>query len=278
MTHDFNRSRPAAVAGMFYPDDPQELKSQIDFLLHNLEKKPLAGELFALIVPHAGYMYSGQVAAAAYQHLLEQDYDYVAVISPSHRDYFTEISVLPALSYSTPFRDVKIAVDLCERLIDQHESIIGSWAGHGQEHALEVQLPFLQRVLGDFGLIPIVMGDQNYEYSVILGEALAKVFRHQKALIVASTDLSHFYPAEDAEGKDKKIADRINSFDYEGLWDDIESQFCEACGAGPIVASMIAAKKRGANKSEVLLYQNSGDVTGDHSAVVGYLSAAIYRV
>ncbi len=277
MLTDFNKTRPTAVAGMFYPDDPTELKQQIDFYLKNLEKKPVIGELMAIVVPHAGYMYSGQVAAAAYTHLLDQEFDYVVVIAPSHREYFKGISVLPALGYSTPLRDVKIATSYCERLIQQNDNIIASWEGHNEEHSLEVQLPFIQRVLGDFELIPIIMGDQNYDNCVLLGEALAKVFRHQKTLIVASSDLSHYYPALDAEIKDKKVAKRINDFDYEGLWDDIESQASEACGAGPIVAAMYTAKKRGANKSEVLLYQHSGHITGDHSAVVGYLSAAIHK-
>ncbi len=277
MLTDFNKTRPTAVAGMFYPADPTELKQQIDFYLNNLEKKPVIGELMAIVVPHAGYMYSGQVAAAAYIHLLDQEFDYVVVIAPSHREYFKGISVLPALGYSTPLRDVKIATSYCERLIEQNDNIIASWEGHNEEHALEVQLPFIQRVLGDFELIPIIMGDQNFDNCVLLGEALVKVFRHQKTLIVASSDLSHYYPALDAEVKDKKIAKRINDFDYEGLWDDIESQSSEACGAGPIVAAMYTAKKRGANKSEVLLYQHSGNITGDHSAVVGYLSAAIHK-
>jgi len=277
MLTDFNKTRPPAVAGMFYPDDPTELKQQIDFYLNNLEKKPIIGELMAIVVPHAGYMYSGQVAAAAYIHLLDQEFDYVVVIAPSHREYFKGISVLPALGYSTPLRDVKIATSYCERLIEQNDNIIASWEGHNEEHALEVQLPFIQRVLGDFELIPIIMGDQNFDNCILLGEALVKVFRHQKTLIVASSDLSHYYPALDAEIKDKKVVKRINAFDYEGLWDDIESQSSEACGAGPIVAAMYTAKKRGANKSEVLLYQHSGNITGDHSAVVGYLSAAIHK-
>jgi len=277
MLTDFNKTRPTAVAGMFYPDDPTELKQQIDFYLNNLEKKPIIGELMAIVVPHAGYMYSGQVAAAAYIHLLDQEFDYVVVIAPSHREYFKGISVLPALGYSTPLRDVKIATSYCERLIEQNDNIIASWEGHNEEHALEVQLPFIQRVLGDFELIPIIMGDQNFDNCILLGEALVKVFRHQKTLIVASSDLSHYYPALDAEIKDKKVVKRINAFDYEGLWDDIESQSSEACGAGPIVAAMYTAKKRGANKSEVLLYQHSGNITGDHSAVVGYLSAAIHK-
>ncbi len=277
MLTDFNKTRPPAVAGMFYPDDPTELKQQIDFYLNNLEKKPIIGELMAIVVPHAGYMYSGQVAAAAYIHLLDQEFDYVVVIAPSHREYFKGISVLPALGYSTPLRDVKIATSYCERLIEQNDNIIASWEGHNEEHALEVQLPFIQRVLGDFELIPIIMGDQTFDNCILLGEALVKVFRHQKTLIVASSDLSHYYPALDAEIKDKKVVTRINAFDYEGLWDDIESQSSEACGAGPIVAAMYTAKKRGANKSEVLLYQHSGNITGDHSAVVGYLSAAIHK-
>ncbi|MCH8124838.1 AmmeMemoRadiSam system protein B [candidate division KSB1 bacterium] len=277
MLTDFNKTRPPAVAGMFYPDDPTELKQQIDFYLNNLEKKPIIGELMAIVVPHAGYMYSGQVAAAAYIHLLDQEFDYVVIIAPSHREYFKGISVLPALGYSTPLRDVKIATSYCERLIEQNDNIIASWEGHNEEHALEVQLPFIQRVLGDFELIPIIMGDQTFDNCILLGEALVKVFRHQKTLIVASSDLSHYYPALDAEIKDKKVVTRINAFDYEGLWDDIESQSSEACGAGPIVAAMYTAKKRGANKSEVLLYQHSGNITGDHSAVVGYLSAAIHK-
>ena len=277
MLTDFNKTRPPAVAGMFYPDDPTELKQQIDFYLNNLEKKPIIGELMAIVVPHAGYMYSGQVAAAAYIHLLDQEFDYVVVIAPSHREYFKGISVLPALGYSTPLRDVKIATSYCERLIEQNDNIIASWEGHNEEHALEVQLPFIQRVLGDFELIPIIMGDQTFDNCILLGEALVKVFRHQKTLIVASSDLSHYYPALDAEIKDKKVVTRINAFDYEGLWDDIESQSSEACGAGPIVAAMYTAKKRGANKSEVLLYQHSVNITGDHSAVVGYLSAAIHK-
>ncbi len=278
MAVEFQQARPPVVAGMFYPDDPKELKQQIDFFLQNLEERSIIGDIYGIISPHAGYMYSGQVAAAAYRQLLQRDYDYVAVIAPSHREYFNGISVLPAESYVTPLGPVKIAVEFCERLVEQSDVIIPSWAGHREEHALEVQLPFLQRVLGEFNLIPIVMGDQNYDYSAELGEALAKVLRHEKALIVASSDLSHYYPASEAERMDRRIIERINAYDYEGLWDDIETKLVEACGAGPMVATMIASRKMGANKGEVLMYRHSGDVTGDRSAVVGYLSAAFYRI
>ncbi|HHM23625.1 MAG TPA: AmmeMemoRadiSam system protein B [Bacteroidetes bacterium] len=277
MAVEFNQVRPPAVAGMFYPDDPRELKQQIDFFLQNLEERPIVGEIYGIVSPHAGYIYSGQVAAAAYRQLLRHDYRYVAVVAPSHREYFNGISVLPAISYETPLGEVKIATDLCERLIEQSEIILPSWAGHREEHALEVQLPFLQRVLGEFELIPLVMGDQNYDYAVELGEVLAKVLRHEKSLVVASSDLSHYYPASEAERMDRRVLDRINAYDYEGFWDDVETRRVEACGAGPIVAAMVAAKKMGANKAEVLMYRHSGDVTGDLSAVVGYMSAAFYH-
>ena len=277
MSDLFEKDRPAAVAGMFYPDDPTDLKNQIDFSLHNLEDKPIVGDIHGMIVPHAGYMYSGQVAAAAYKLLLDRDYDNVVVIAPSHREYFSGVSVLPAQHYKTPLGKVKINRELCYRIAELEDSIHISWEGHKDEHSLEVQLPFLQRTLGEFELIPIVMGDQNYDNSFNLGEAIAKLVRHENALVVASTDLSHYYPASEAEKMDKRILNKIKAFDFDGFWDEIEGKNSEACGAGPVLATMAAARKLGANKSDVLLYQHSGNITGDHTAVVGYLSAVLYQ-
>ncbi|HDL19301.1 MAG TPA: AmmeMemoRadiSam system protein B [Bacteroidetes bacterium] len=278
MTNQFDQDRPAVAAGIFYPEDPVELKHQIDFSLQNLEENPIVGEIRGMIVPHAGYMYSGQVAAAAYKQILDREYNVVVVISPSHREYFNGVSVLPARTYKTPLGNVKINRELTARLAEFSDFIHVSWNGHRGEHALEVQLPFLQRTLGDFELVPIVMGDQIYDYGYELGEVVAKLVRHENALIVASSDLSHYYPAGEAEKMDKRIIKRVNAFDYDGLWDEIEAKNSEACGAGPMLACMVAAKKIGANKSEVLLYQHSGNVTGDHSEVVGYLSAVLYQV
>lgn len=277
MSDIFEKDRPAAVAGMFYPDDPTDLKNQIDFSIHNLEDNPIVGEIHGMIVPHAGYMYSGQVAAAAYKLLLNRDYDNVAIIAPSHREYFTGVSVLPAQNYRTPLGNVKINRELCYRIAEIEDTIHVSWKGHNEEHSLEVQLPFLQRTLGKFELIPFVMGEQNYDNSFSLGEALAKLVRHENTLVIASTDLSHYYSASEAERMDKRIINRIKNFDYDGFWDEIESKNSEACGAGAVLACMVAAKKLGANKSKITLYRHSGNITGDHSAVVGYLSAALYQ-
>ncbi len=197
MSNQFEKDRSAVVSGTFYPDDPVKLKNQIDFSLANLEDKPIVGEIRGFIVPHAGYMYSGQVAAAAYKQLLNSDFDLVVVISPSHRENFSGVSVLPALNYKTPLGNVKINREMCQRIAEFDEMIHISWDGHREEHALEVQLPFLQRILGEFELIPIVMGNQTYDIGFNLGEAIAKLIRHEKALIIASSDLSHYYPAEE---------------------------------------------------------------------------------
>ncbi len=275
---NLHKVRRPAVAGAFYPDDPATLKEQIDFFLENLEEREIEGEILGLISPHAGYMYSGQVAAAGYKQLLGRDYDLVAVISPSHREYFRGVSAFCGDGYETPFGVIPIAGELCRRLAEQSEIVFDSWTGHREEHALEVQLPFLQRVLGEFRLLPLVMGDQNYDDAVELGETLGRLLRAEKALVVASSDLSHYYPAETAEMLDSRVIRHVNNFDYENLWNDIEFKRAEACGAGPIVAAMVAAKKMNANRSEVLMYRHSGHVTGDTSAVVGYLSAVLYHV
>lgn len=277
MSDQFEKDRPAVVAGTFYPEDPVELKKQIDFSIKNLEDKEIVGEIRGLVVPHAGYIYSGQVAASAYKPLLKSDFDLIAVIAPSHREYFNGVSVLPALNYTTPLGNVKINREMCRRLAEMENFIHLSWDGHRDEHALEVQLPFLQRILGEFELIPIVIGEQTYDICLTLGEVVAKLIRHEKALIVASSDLSHYYPGAEAEEKDKLIVQRIKTFDSDGFWDDIDAKNCEACGAGPILTCMTAAKKLGANRSEVMLYQHSGNVTGDHSSVVGYLSSVFYQ-
>ncbi len=272
------RIRKPAVAGTFYSDDPTALKEQIDFFLENLEENEIEGDIYGIISPHAGYMYSGQVAAAGYKQLLGRDYDVVLVIAPSHREYFKGVSAFCGEGYETPLGVIPVAEDLCRRLTEQSELIVDSWTGHREEHALEVQLPFLQRILGEFRLIPLVMGDQNYDDAVEVGEIIARILRHEKALVVASSDLSHYYPAAVAEKMDSRIIRHVNNFDYESLWNDIEAKRAEACGAGPIVSTMVATKKMGANKSEVLLYRHSGHVTGDESAVVGYLSAVMYRI
>lgn len=270
-----NDIRLPAVANMFYPGNPKALENEIENLLTRAPITKIDGEIAALVCPHAGYMYSGAVAAVGYNLLKGRDYSVVAIIAPSHREYFLGVSVFTGKGYETPLGLASVASGYAEALIAQNDLIHSSWSGHHREHALEVQLPFLQKVLKDAKIIPIVMGDQKTHTCQILGEALANVLQETSALIIASSDLSHYHPYPEAVAIDRRTSDLIAAFDDAGLLAALESGACEACGGGPIAAAMIATKKRGAQRSQVLVYQNSGDVTGDHSAVVGYLSAVL---
>jgi len=222
-------------------------------------------------------MYSGQVAAYAFKLLEGKKFDVVVVVAPSHRAYFRGASVYDRGSYETPLGLVPVNQELCKKLREQSSIIQSSTQGHTQEHALEVQLPFLQETIGKFYLVPIVLGDQSYQTCTEVARALRNVLQDQKALLVASTDLSHFHSYDRAVKLDNVILDDIRAFDPQKLAQDLESDRGEACGGGPVITVMLAAKGMGANKVQVLKYMNSGDVTGDRSSVVGYAAAVIYR-
>ncbi len=269
--------REAVVAGMFYPADKKALMRQVVELFERAKPKKIRGNIKALISPHAGYIYSGLTAAYAYKLLENKKFDSVVIISPSHREYFEGVSIFPGSYYRTPLGDVPMDLELCKLIVDNEPAIKLSQQGHIEEHALEVQLPFLQIILENFKLVPIVIGHQIKDYSYKIGEVLGKVLKTRNALVVASTDLSHYHPYEIANQLDKIAIDAIANFDYEKLLNELEEQHTEACGGGPAAAAMIAAKNLGANKVEILHSCNSGDVTGDKDAVVGYMSAVIYE-
>jgi len=230
------------------------------------------------VVPHAGYMYSGGVATRAYRQIMDKQIDVIAVISPSHREYFTEISIYDGYGYSTPLGILPVDKILAGELSEFSPQIILSEKGHRfEEHALEVQLPILQEVLSNFKIIPIVMGEHSYHNIETLAKALAKVLAGRNALLVASSDLSHFYNAQKAALLDNVVIENVKNFDDEKLFQDLQQGYCEMCGGGPAIAVMKACKLLGANKSEVLVYRNSGDVTGEYDEVVGYLSAVFYQ-
>ncbi len=270
--------RRPAVAGMFYSGNPETLEREVAVFLESAHPEANVHEIFGLVAPHAGYMYSGGVAARAYRQIMDRHYDVVVVISPSHHVYFEKISVYNGDYYETPLGLIPVDKELALLLAEADEQIIYSSIGHeGQEHALEVQLPFLQHVLEDFRLVPIVMGNQSYENILSLSDALSKVLHGQKALIVASSDLSHYHPYDVAVRMDSIVIEHINNFTEDNLYDDLTSGVCEMCGGGPVIAMMKACRNLGADKSKVILYRNSGDVTDERSQVVGYLAAMIYR-
>ncbi len=270
-----NNIRKPAVAGMFYPSDPSELKKQIDALMkRNIPPKKF-NNIFGIIVPHAGYIYSGATAAFAYNTIADKRYKTVIVISPSHREYFQGISIYAGDYYETPFGKIPINKLMRDKIACSDKNIRLGNVGHGPEHALEVQLPFLQVALLDFTLVPIVIGDQNRKYVFNLAEALAGAV-DKDTLIVASTDLSHFYSRAKAQILDKIIIDKISEFNYDALQEKLEERNCEACGGGCIVALLKTAELKGVKNSTILNYSDSGYVTKDTSEVVGYLSAVIH--
>ncbi len=266
----------------FYPSDPVKLTKEIADYYNKAKKEEFPGKIVALISPHAGYFYSGQVAAYGYKTLEGLKYQTVVVISPSHSAYFQGASIYNGKAYQTPLGTISVDKELALELSKMDNRIYLSEVGHTSsgtraEHALEVQLPFLQIVLGKFNLIPIVLGPENsYETYEALGKALGKVLKDKDALIVASSDLSHYHPYAEAIRLDSVVIKDVSSFNPKALFEDLSSDRCEACGGGPIIATMIAAQELGANQSKVVKYANSGDVTGDESQVVGYMSAVFY--
>lgn len=267
--------RKPAVAGMFYPGSANELNEQLEYLFAKAATQEHYENIAGIIAPHAGYVYSGLTAAKAYVHLKDKSYKNVFVISPSHREYFRGISIYPGDYYETPLGKIKINKDLSNKLTEAGEYIYLGHEGHRGEHALEVHLPFLQKTLNQFELIPIVMGDQAPEFINDLATALAKTI-DDESLVVASSDLSHFYDKDTANRLDSVVAEHINNFNYEELIKDLEARKCEACGGGPMAALMKALAAKGKNNSKVIARSDSGDVSGDNSEVVGYLSAIVY--
>jgi AmmeMemoRadiSam system protein B/AmmeMemoRadiSam system protein A len=267
--------RQAGVAGSFYPADPKTLSAMIDDMLAHATPPPIQDPILAVVAPHAGYQYSGPVAAYTYAALKGRRYSRVIVIAPSHYEAFDFTSVYEGDAYVTPLGTVQVDKAFAAQLAKMSSTMRLSSQGHdptkaGAEHAIEVQLPWLQRVLGEFTLVPIVMGDQSYENSRALGVALAKLIHGGDTLIVASSDLSHYHPYDEAVKIDHKTLNALQRWDYFSMSRNFEERIWEACGGAPIVSAMIAAERMGANQALVLKYANSGDTAGDHSRVVGY--------
>lgn len=269
--------RESVIAGTWYPGSPDKLKNQIQGYLAKAGADPPGGDLLGLIVPHAGYLYSGGVAAHAYRLLQDQPFDRVLILAPSHRAHFPGASVYHLGGYRTPLGVVSLDRALIDQLLEQDAELGFYPQAHAQEHSLEIQLPFLQVVLGPFRLTPIVMGNQSYESCRQLAATIAQVCRDQKVLLVASSDLSHYHGYLEAKQLDQRVLKCVEAFAPERLSRELARGGCEACGAGPMMTLLLASEMLGANEAKVLRYANSGDVTGDRSGVVGYMAAAVSR-
>jgi hypothetical protein len=259
------------------------LTAMIDDLLAHATPPPIHDPILAAVAPHAGYQYTGPVAADTFAELKGRKFSRVVVIGPTHYVGFDFTSVYDGDAYTTPLGTVTVDKIFARQLVKLDPTMQLSGMGHditpaGAEHSIEVELPWLQRALGNFQLVPIVMGDQSYESSRALGVALAKLIENEKTgstLILASSDLSHYHPYDEAETIDHKTLNALAAWDYFSMSRNFETRVWEACGGAPIVAAMIAAERMGANQAMVLKYANSGDTSGDRTRVVGY-SADIF--
>ncbi len=279
---EFTRTdiRKPAVAGTFYPAGAGELAKTLAMMFAEVDKPAITGRPFALIAPHAGYPYSGKTAAKAYKLLEGEEYDTVVIVAPSHTMFFKGCAVYGGGGYQTPLGVIETDHELAARIGSINPVVYLSNMGHAEgstrgEHALEVQLPFLQIVLGKFKLVAIVMGDQESNSIHGLAEVLAATLRDTNTLMIASTDLSHFHSESAARKLDLTIQSAVEKFDTDLLARTLDSGKGEACGGGPVLAVMQAAKRLGATEVRFLDYTTSGATTGDFDEVVGYLSAAI---
>jgi hypothetical protein len=277
--------REPAVAGQFYEYSEGDLKRQIEdcFLKKEFgpEKLPtvIKGErkIIGLVVPHAGYMYSGPIAANGYLHLARdgKPNDFI-IIGPNHTGFGKAVSIMTEGIWKTPLGKVNIDKELASQIIKNSQMVEENVDAHIGEHSIEVQLPFLQYVYRNFKFVPICMLDQSYDASLDLGTAIFKSIS-DKTVIIASSDLTHFETNQIAHKQDIKALNAIKKLDAEKFYEVIERENISACGYGPIATLLVVAKKLNAKNCEIIKYATSGDIVGDTSRVVGYATIKVMR-
>jgi MEMO1 family protein len=273
--------RPSPIAGAWYEGDPQALARIVDQYLDQAELPELPGQVVAVIAPHAGHIYSGPVAGYAFAAVRGQSYELVAVLSPMHQPYYEPLLTSAHAAYATPLGEVPVDKDAVADLDARLQTALGQGltpVAYDREHSLEIELPFLQRTLsGGFSLLPVMVRSQSTKISEALGVALAETLRGKNALVVASTDLSHFYTQKEAVAFDTEMLRRIESFSPEDVYCAEKEQKGFACGLGALTAVLWAARALGGDSVKVLRQATSGDVTGDFSSVVGYGAAVVMK-
>ncbi len=272
--------RPSPIAGSWYPGQANALTRDLDRYLNQAETAVPNGKIWGVVVPHAGYRYSGAVAAYGFNCLRGLQPDLVVVVSPLHSAHRAALLTTAHDAYETPLGLLpveKTAVSQLNEALHQRIGTVLTPIAHDREHALEIELPFLQRILGQFRLLPIMMRQQNKQMAQGVGLALADILRGRSVLFIASSDLSHFYPHRQAKNLDDELLRRLSAFDPDGVIDAEDEGVGYACGRGAIAAVLWAARELGANQVSILRQATSGDVTGDFSAVVGYGTAVIWE-
>lgn len=271
-------TRPTAVAGTWYPGTAGALTREVDGYLAAASDGP-AGTLQAMIAPHAGLMFSGPVGAYAYKASRRGDFDVAVLIGPSHFVAFDGVALWPDGAFDSPLGAARID-ETGAAAVAQSPVVQALPSAHRKEHSLEMQLPFLRRVHPELPIVPLLIGFQHRQTIEALADAIVRAFADRRALLIASTDLSHYFDAETAKALDARVQAHVAAFDADGLLDLFE-EYPEhergryvACGGGAAIAVMKAARGLGATGGRVLKYAHSGEVSGDYGGVVGYLAAA----
>lgn len=273
--------RPSPIAGKWYEGNPEMLTRLVDEYLDEAQLPELDGDVIAVIAPHAGHTYSGAVAGYAFAALRGRTPDLVVIVAPMHHPYFEDLITTAHDAYTTPLGNVPVDKDALREL----DTVLKSELQFGlapvsrdPEHSLEIELPFLQRALSSqWKLLPVMVRAREPRVSQGLGKALAHVLRDKNFVMVASTDLSHFYNQQTALTYDRAMLNAIEAFDPDSAFDLERAGKGFACGLGAVTAVMWAARELGADKVNVLRHATSGNVTGDYSSVVGYGAAAILK-
>jgi len=271
-----SESRKPAVAGQFYSASSQRLKKEIELLLG--DKKPEKKEAIAAMMPHAGYMYSGEVAAATASSINIKNR--IILIGPNHTGYGVPFGIMTEGAWQMPFGEIDIDTELAQNILGKSQLLEEDAIAHTYEHSLEVQLPFLSYFKQDFKIVPIVVSVGELRIYKEIGQEIADAIKHlgiqKDTLIIASSDMTHYEPQDSAERKDKEAIGAILELDEDKLMDKVESLNISMCGYAPAIIMLTAAKALGAKKAELVKYQTSGDVTGDYTSVVGYAGVVVY--
>ena len=278
--------RHPAVAGSFYPDSPQILSAQVGKFIDDAELTETDDKLIGLVAPHAGYVYSGHVAGYAYKQLMGQSFDTVVLLGLSHRYRIDGAAIYARGVFRTPLGDIRIDEDFAAEVMRLNSDVIDLAPAHANEHSLEVQLPFLQHLLSDFRIVPILLQDDSLENVIPLGQAISEAMSNRSCLLIGSTDLCHYPTYEAARQSDQVVIEAIEHFDPDYLRQQMDGYMqhhptqnfhCMICSTGAIYTTMRAAKALGGNRIEILKAANSGDVPiGGRDQVVGYMAAGIY--
>lgn len=273
--------RPSPIAGKWYPGEAASLSASVDGYITSAQLPPIEGKVIGIMAPHAGHLYSGPVAGFAFAALRGLAPNLVVVISPMHHPFHQPLLTCGHAAYGTPLGPVLVDMPALTDLHEKLKAALGfglTAVRNDPEHSLEIELPFLQRALsGEFRLLPVMVRDQSARTTEALGHAIAQTVASRNALLVASTDLSHFYPQAIANRLDTFVLSEVEAFNPIGVLQADDEGKGFACGKGALAAMLWAARDLGADHVQVLHHATSGDVTGDYEQVVGYGSAVITR-